>query len=153
MKLCSFHNLSRLRFILKILIKFRKFQPRYSYKISSYMGFHFSRMYDDTQQTKRSYHKLCHRSSANGEWRSSLKPLTINWDSSQRRNVWCPLSSRQPSLAFEDFCDSSSVQRLPVVQESSIIMRSKTTLRVNALTLERRKLKEMEQTLKWRFYT
>ena len=40
------------------------------------MRFHFSRMYEDTQQTKRSYHKLCHRSSANGEWRSSLKLLT-----------------------------------------------------------------------------
>ena len=40
------------------------------------MRFHFSRMYEDTQQTKRSYHKLCHGSSANGERRSSLKLLT-----------------------------------------------------------------------------
>ena len=31
----SFHNFS-LRFILKIFLKFRKFQPRYSYKIYSY---------------------------------------------------------------------------------------------------------------------
>ena len=34
-KLYSFHNFS-LRFILKIFLKFRKFQPRYSYKIYSY---------------------------------------------------------------------------------------------------------------------
>ena len=34
-KLYSFYNFS-LRFILKIFLKFRKFQPRYSYKIYSY---------------------------------------------------------------------------------------------------------------------
>ena len=34
-KLYSFHNFS-LRFILKIFLKFCKFQPRYSYKIYSY---------------------------------------------------------------------------------------------------------------------
>ena len=34
-KLYPFQNLS-LRFILKIFLKFRKFQPRYSYKIYSY---------------------------------------------------------------------------------------------------------------------
>ena len=34
-KLYSFHNFS-LKFILKIFLKFRKFHPRYSYKIYSY---------------------------------------------------------------------------------------------------------------------
>ena len=34
-KLSSFHNFN-LRLILKIFLKFRKFQPRYSYKIYSY---------------------------------------------------------------------------------------------------------------------
>ena len=33
--ICPFQNLS-LGFILKIFLKFRKFQPRYSYKIYSY---------------------------------------------------------------------------------------------------------------------
>ena len=35
MKLYPFQNLS-LEFILKVLLRFRKFQPRYSYKIYSY---------------------------------------------------------------------------------------------------------------------
>ena len=35
MKLYSFHNFS-LWFILKMFLKFRKFHPRYSYKIYSY---------------------------------------------------------------------------------------------------------------------
>ena len=34
-KIYSFHNFS-LRFILKIFLKFGKFQPRYSYKIYSF---------------------------------------------------------------------------------------------------------------------
>ena len=34
-KICPFQNLS-LGFILKIFLKFRKFQPRYSYKTYSY---------------------------------------------------------------------------------------------------------------------
>ena len=37
-KLCSFQNLG-LRFILKIFLKFRKCQPRYSYKINSQKKF------------------------------------------------------------------------------------------------------------------
>ena len=87
------------------------------------MPFHFSRMYEDTQQTKRSYHKLCHRSSANGEWRSSLKLLTGIPANEETSDAPFHIDSH-PSHG------DSAVQRLPVVQESSIIRRSKK--RVNA---------------------
>ena len=94
-KIMSFQNLS-LGFILKIFLKFREFQPRYSYKIYSY------KIYSYKKECSLTFEK-CH---LKGQERLAGQSLTcIDWSqffSQARRNSWH--SKKQQKMLQDYFC-------------------------------------------------